>query len=155
MARGDRPRGRPPHRVHRRQRRTTTPGTHQHRQRARGAVDDRGRREAPRDGHRPRLEAAIRGGMSMREGEIIVMDPIGLHARPAAQLVALANEAASAVRIRNVTTSSQWVDAKSILNILALGAEQGHAVALEVDGLDADAVFESLVSSIEGAESDG
>jgi len=91
----------------------------------------------------------------MREGEIIVMDPIGLHARPAAQLVALANEAASAVRIRNVTTSSQWVDAKSILNILTLGAEQGHAVALEVDGLDADAVFESLVSSIEGAESDG
>jgi phosphotransferase system HPr (HPr) family protein len=53
------------------------------------------------------------------------------------------------VRIRNATTQSAWVDAKSILSVLTLGVEPGHEIDLQVEGHDEIAAFASLSQLIQ------
>ena len=65
-----------------------------------------------------------------------VCSRVGLHARPAAILVKAASRFQSAITIRNATTGSRAVNAKSILLVLTLGVEQGQAVTVTVCGAD-------------------
>src|SRR4051794_11840693 len=65
---------------------------------------------------------------------VVLADPEGLHARPAAELVKLAGRFAARVQVNGR-------DARSLLGILALGLRQGDRVRIEADGPDAaDAV---------------
>jgi phosphotransferase system HPr (HPr) family protein len=85
-----------------------------------------------------------------------VTNETGLHARPASVFVKGANAFESEIHIRNLTTESEMADAKSILNVLALGVEQGHEVEIVVEGPDAIKavrVLEELVLSGLGDES--
>ncbi|QDU54242.1 HPr family phosphocarrier protein [Aeoliella mucimassa] len=66
----------------------------------------------------------------------------GLHIRPAEQLVRLANQFTSQI---GIIYESQRVDAKSILELLTLGAQQGASVVIEARGNDAEAAVESIV----------
>jgi phosphocarrier protein len=61
---------------------------------------------------------------------------VGLHARPAALFVNVASSFQAAVMVRNATTSSEWVDGKSILGVLVLGVEKGHEIDLQIEGPD-------------------
>lgn len=86
----------------------------------------------------------------MRHLRLTVANEVGLHARPAAVFVAEASRFASRIRVRNATTNSGWVDAKSILSVLTLGVEQNHEIELTVDGPDEDqatADLERLIAS--------
>ncbi len=74
----------------------------------------------------------------MRHLRLTVVNEVGLHARPAAVFVAEANRFASRIRVRNATTDSGWVDAKSILSVLTLGVERNHDIELTVEGPDED-----------------
>jgi phosphotransferase system HPr (HPr) family protein len=81
---------------------------------------------------------------------LTVVNEVGLHARPAAVFVAEASRFASQIRIRNATTHSGWVEAKSILSVLTLGVEQNHEIEITVDGPDEDqaaADLERLIAS--------
>jgi phosphocarrier protein len=73
--------------------------------------------------------------------EIIVVNRLGLHARPATMLVKTASQFKSKITLRK---DELVVDAKSIMGVLILAAQKGSKVLLEVDGLDennaADAV---------------
>ena len=77
-----------------------------------------------------------------------VVNPQGLHARPANLFVRLANEFQSTIE---VVKDGERVDGKSILSVLTLVASQGTRLAIEARGPDADNAIKALV----GLVSDG
>lgn len=88
--------------------------------------------------------------MSVCSAEVEVLDPAGLHARPAAAFVALASTFSSAVSIRNLSRERGPTSAKSIIGVLGIGVSQGHRVRIESDGPDAEAATHALVELIRG-----
>ena len=86
----------------------------------------------------------------MLETKILVTHKVGLHARPAALFVQTANKSSSLIKVRNVTTNGDFVDAKSIIMVLTLGVMKDHEIQIQADGADeADciAALSSLVQS--------
>ena len=78
-----------------------------------------------------------------------ITNEAGLHARPASEFVKLAAHFKALLQIRNVTKSSPWVDAKSILSVLTLGVEKGHEIELTADGMDAEIAIQALRNLME------
>ena len=76
---------------------------------------------------------------AIAERRLVVIDPSGLHARPAALFVKAAAEQPVKITIRK--GDGPPVDARSILRVLALGAKNGDTVVLEADG---DGAVEAL-----------
>ncbi len=72
---------------------------------------------------------------------LIVRNKQGLHARPAALFVQVANRFDANI---TVTRDQDKVNGKSIMGILMLGAEQGSEIILEADGKDAEAALVEL-----------
>ncbi len=73
--------------------------------------------------------------------KITVKNKQGLHARPAALFVQLANKFESAITVKK---GKEKVNGKSIMGILMLAAEHGSQVIVEADGKDAEAAIEEL-----------
>ena len=75
--------------------------------------------------------------------KVVVKKRQGLHARPAALFVQIADEFKSEITVRK---GRMVVDGKSILGILMLGAEPGNQVEIRADGDDAGEAVEKLKS---------
>lgn len=73
----------------------------------------------------------------------VIMDPLGLHARPAALLVKEASAYHSSI---TVTTPIGSADAKRIMALMRLGAKQGTELTFTVDGDDETKAATSLKS---------
>ena len=73
----------------------------------------------------------------------------GLHARPAARLVAEVRRLDATVTIRNVTTDSPAVPASSLSRVATLGAMQGHVVEIAASGRQARSAVDHLLSLAE------
>ena len=82
--------------------------------------------------------------MIRRETRII--NRLGLHARAAAKLVRLANEFHSDIR---VFRAGQSANAKTIMEVLMLGAALNDELAVETEGDDEEGAAESLIRLIE------
>jgi phosphocarrier protein len=82
--------------------------------------------------------------------EIVVKNKQGLHARPAALFVQIANKFDSRIILRR---DDEEVNGKSIMGILMLGAEQGTTIMLEIEGDDAQAALEELERALTSEES--
>lgn len=80
----------------------------------------------------------------MVEFSIKVENEVGLHARPASLFVQTSNEFEANIEVRNATSGSDWVDAKSILSVLTLAVEQDHEVEIRTDGADDEAAADAL-----------
>jgi phosphocarrier protein HPr len=80
----------------------------------------------------------------MRSSQIVVTDPVGLHARPAALFVKLANRFSAEIKICNLSAKSQWLNAKSILSLLASGVQQGDQIGIRAEGVDEGAAIDAL-----------
>jgi phosphocarrier protein HPr len=83
----------------------------------------------------------------MPEITLTVHNKVGLHARPAAVFVQTAKQFSSDVK---VTHGEREANAKSILGVLTLGANQGAVVTIRAEGDDAEqalAALEALVES--------
>jgi phosphocarrier protein HPr len=74
---------------------------------------------------------------------LAVTQPEGLHARPAAQFVQLANRFQSTVKVR---LNGREANGKSIMGVMGLGASMGAEVELDVQGNDADQAFAELTT---------
>ena len=83
----------------------------------------------------------------MLEGTLKIVNPLGLHARAAAQLVRLAGRFRSKIILKR-TDSGFFADAKSILSVLTLAASMGTEVLLTVEGTDADEAYEAVYALI-------
>jgi phosphocarrier protein HPr len=79
----------------------------------------------------------------MLETEIKIVNPLGLHARAAAQLVRLAGKFSSRIIIKR-TDNNLLADAKSILSVLTLAASKGTILILEVEGEDEQTAFDEI-----------
>jgi len=75
----------------------------------------------------------------------VVNNKYGLHARPAMQFVELAGKFSSAI---NLVRGDRVVDAKSIMEVLTLGAEPGSQLVIRADGLDADQAVDALLQLV-------
>jgi len=87
--------------------------------------------------------------MPLIKKELVVKNKQGLHARPAAIFVQIANKFDARITVRY---EDEEVNGKSIMGILMLGAERGGLIVLEVDGADAAEALvelEKLISSEE------
>lgn len=76
------------------------------------------------------------------ERSATLVNPSGLHARPAAEFVKHASTFVSTIQINGV-------DAKSLLRIMGLGLAQGSTVSIVATGADANAAVDALVSLVE------
>ncbi len=71
----------------------------------------------------------------MVKGTVKVVNPLGLHARAAAQLVKLAGKYSSTILLHRSDTFTN-ADAKSILSVLSLAAPIGTVLEISADGHD-------------------
>jgi len=81
--------------------------------------------------------------------ELSVLASVGLHARPAAEFVKLAQQFQGSVRIRY---NDQEVDGKSMIGILKLAIKQGATFSLSLDGENEEefmSKFEELIAKDE------
>jgi phosphocarrier protein HPr len=78
--------------------------------------------------------------------EVTVVNKYGLHARPAAELVKLANRFTADVWVRKDDVE---VSGKSIMGVMMLAAECGSAVHVRASGDDAQAAVEAVVQLIQ------
>ncbi|UCD15680.1 MAG: HPr family phosphocarrier protein [Candidatus Omnitrophota bacterium] len=79
--------------------------------------------------------------MERIEKEIMVNNVHGLHARPAALFVQMANQFDSSIMLEK---DGESVDGKSIIAILSLGINKGAVVKMTVEGHDAPEAFGKL-----------
>ncbi len=84
--------------------------------------------------------------MSTTKGEVTVLDPIGLHARPAGQIVKLVKE--SGLEVRMGKPGAELVKANSPLRMMAMKAKTGEVLSVEVDS-DDETVANALISQIQ------
>jgi len=69
----------------------------------------------------------------------------GLHARPAAMFVQIANKYDSQVAVRK---GAEEINGKSIMGILMLGADHNAEIVISVDGSDAELALKELEAFI-------
>lgn len=77
-------------------------------------------------------------------GRVRVVNPLGLHARPAARFVQAAAGFASRIRVRNLTRGGAAVDATSPTQVALLDARGGDELELAAWGPDAGAAVRAL-----------
>ena len=78
---------------------------------------------------------------------LVITDPLGLHARPAAAFVEKARTFASDLTIDKAGKAG---NCKSLLSILKLGISQGTTVTLTGSGADEQAAVDALVAALRG-----
>ena len=77
----------------------------------------------------------------MPEIAVTVKNDLGLHARPAARLAAVARAFNADIKLR---ANGREADAKSVAALLMLAAAQGTEAKLSADGPDADNALRAL-----------
>jgi phosphotransferase system HPr (HPr) family protein len=86
------------------------------------------------------LDAAAMNGETLRQ-KVVITNPQGFHMRPLTAFVQLANQFQSTV---TVCKDGQRSNGRSALELMALAAEQGTELVLEVSGSDARAALDAL-----------
>lgn len=81
--------------------------------------------------------------------EITILNPAGLHARPAALVVERAKALESEITI---ATNGKQASAKSILSVLALGASTGDVATVTAVGDDAELALERITEIMTSTE---
>ncbi|MHB1103699.1 MAG: HPr family phosphocarrier protein [Devosia sp.] len=92
----------------------------------------------------------------MAEAQVLITHDVGLHARPSVKFTKLAKGFAARVDLA-LGAEGPWVDAKSIVKVMATKAPKGSTLFLRAEGEDAQDAIDALVSLIkrdfdEGAE---
>jgi phosphocarrier protein HPr len=81
----------------------------------------------------------------MPEREAKIVNKLGIHARPAAEIVKTAGKFKSSITI---VRDDLEVNAKSIMGVMMLAAEFGSTVVLRATGDDAEAALDALATCI-------
>lgn len=82
----------------------------------------------------------------MQERVFGIKNRLGLHARPAALFVQMANRFQCQVKVAKDTREA---DGKSIMGLLMLAAEQGSQIRIITDGVDEMEAMAALAALIE------
>jgi len=79
--------------------------------------------------------------MPLVQRTVTVVHRQGLHARPAAVFVQLANRFTSKITVKR---GRKIVDGKSVLGLLTLAAKHGARISIVIDGIDAHEALAQL-----------
>lgn len=87
----------------------------------------------------------------MYSKEITIVNPTGIHARPASELVVKAGQYESKVTLRRLDDEDdEDYNAKSIVMLLALGLSKGERALLSAEGPDEEKAVEEIAEFIQG-----
>ena len=75
-----------------------------------------------------------------------IIDPAGLHARPASIVASAASKFESKITL---SVNDKTADLKSIMNVMALGVKQGSEVEITAEGSDAEEAIKTIKNSME------
>lgn len=79
--------------------------------------------------------------------EVIIVNELGLHARSAAKIAALANHSKASIWLKK---GKERADASSILDILTLACEKGSKITISIENkADAD-ILAAITELVEG-----
>ena len=81
----------------------------------------------------------------MVERSVQIVNKLGIHARPAAEIVKTAAKFKSGITI---VRDDMEVNGKSIMGVMMLAAECGSAIVLRAEGADEDAAVDALAAVI-------
>jgi len=81
----------------------------------------------------------------MIEREATIVNQDGLHARPAARIVRLANTFEAEIEL---SKDGLEVNAKSIMGVMMLAAEFGSSITIRANGPDAEQAIEALAALV-------
>ena len=81
----------------------------------------------------------------MVERSVQIVNKLGIHARPAAEIVKQAAKFKSGITI---VRDDMEVNGKSIMGVMMLAAECGATIILRADGPDEEAALEALAAVI-------
>ncbi len=81
----------------------------------------------------------------MKTQKVKIIDPIGIHARPASQIVSTASKFKSEIMIK---TDTREANAKSIMNLMSLAAKFNTEITIVANGIDESEAVDALVMSM-------
>ena len=81
----------------------------------------------------------------MTEREVLIVNPLGLHARPAAQIVRIASGFAANVWLAK---DGEEINGKSIMGVMMLAAECGCTLVIRAEGSDEAEAVEALAALV-------
>ncbi|HEV8390864.1 MAG TPA: HPr family phosphocarrier protein [Dongiaceae bacterium] len=81
------------------------------------------------------------------KGAILIEHEVGLHARPSVKLTKLAKSFSSKIEI-GLAEDGPWIDAKSIVKVMAFKAAKGTTLHFRAHGGDATAAVAALVDLV-------
>lgn len=84
-------------------------------------------------------------GVAVIEREAMIVNPLGLHARPAAKIVRVASGFESEIEILK---DGMGVNGKSIMGVMMLAAECGSSILLRASGPDEGAAVTALAELV-------
>jgi len=84
--------------------------------------------------------------------ELTIPNEEGLHARPAAQFVKVANRFSSDIFVQK---EDDEINGKSIMGLMMLAAAQGEVITITAEGSDADDALASLSKLVNNGFSAG
>jgi phosphocarrier protein HPr len=85
----------------------------------------------------------------MVERTVVVTHEVGLHARPAALFVQAAKKFQSSIQVKNLTSGSSTINAKSIIGVLTLGVLPDHSIHITASGADEEEALQALCEMVE------
>lgn len=85
---------------------------------------------------------------------VLMQHEIGLHARPSVKLTKLAKTFAARIEVA-AAEGGPWIDAKSIVKVMATKAPKDTILYFRAEGEDADAAVAALVRLVETDFEDG
>ena len=81
-------------------------------------------------------------------GAVLLTHAVGLHARPSVKLTKLAKTFQSHVEV-SPSADGPWIDAKSIVKVMAAKVPQGSRIHFRAAGSDADDAVAALIGLVE------
>ena len=81
------------------------------------------------------------------KGAILIAHEVGLHARPSVKLTKLAKTFASKIEL-GLSDDGPWIDAKSIVKVMAFKAAKGATLHFRAQGDDAATAVDALVDLV-------
>jgi dihydroxyacetone kinase phosphotransfer subunit len=101
------------------------------------------------EGLSPTQESEPAPAATKAEGSILMTHAVGLHARPAVKLTKLAKTFASRIELATAP-SGPWIDAKSIVKVMAAKAPRNTALYFRAEGDDAVDAIDALMALVAG-----
>ena len=89
--------------------------------------------------------------MSTVSRDVVIVNPQGLHARPAMVFAETANRFTAAIKVArpNLAENGTEVDGKSLIQMISLEATAGATLRIRAEGDDADAAVAELARLVE------